>query len=253
VSGTRIIAIIFNPELAVVLALLIGAVLLWTPWRRGGAILVGLVAAFFAALMLLPLGIWLAQPLEGRFPPRQSATPNLAGIIGLTGVSTDSLSARYGKPALDDDGERLVTLIALAQRHPDLPVVLTGDGVDATLRALLREFAVPDGRIRLAGQAATTAASAVALKADLGPAATGRWLLVTSAMHMPRAVGAFRVAGWDVVAYPVDFRAPSPQIPPGWPTSPAKQWRLLRDALYEWGGLTAYYLLGRTDAWLPAP
>lgn len=251
--GTRIVAVVLNPELTVVLALLAGTILLWTPWRRAGAILITLVSLFFAALMLLPLGIWVAQPLEARFPARHSLPADLAGIIGLTGISTDSVSARHGKPALDDDGERLVTLVALAQRRPDLPVVLTGDGVAVTLHTLQREFAMPEGRIRLAGHAATTAASAVALKQDLGPAAAGRWLLVTSAMHMPRSIGAFRAAGWNVVAYPVDFRAPAPQIPPGWPTSPSKQWRLLRDALYEWGGLVAYRLLGRTDTLLPGP
>jgi uncharacterized SAM-binding protein YcdF (DUF218 family) len=37
-------------------------------------------------------------------------------------------------------------------------------------------------------------------------------------MHMPRAVGVFRNAGFDVDAYPVDYRTTSAQtsdIPPG--------------------------------------
>ena len=33
-----------------------------------------------------------------------------------------------------------------------------------------------------------------------------RWLLVTSAYHMPRAIGVFRHAGFPVEAYPVDWR-----------------------------------------------
>ena len=33
-----------------------------------------------------------------------------------------------------------------------------------------------------------------------------RWLLVTSAFHMPRSVGLFRKAGFPVEAYPVDWR-----------------------------------------------
>ena len=31
------------------------------------------------------------------------------------------------------------------------------------------------------------------------------WLLVTSANHMPRAVGCFRAVGFDVIPYPVDY------------------------------------------------
>jgi hypothetical protein len=40
----------------------------------------------------------------------------------------------------------------------------------------------------------------------LKPKSGDRWLLITSAYHMPRAVGVFRRAGFDVVPFPVDFR-----------------------------------------------
>ena len=43
-------------------------------------------------------------------------------------------------------------------------------------------------------------------KALAAPKAGERWLLVTSAFHMPRSIGLFRKAGFDVEAYPVDWR-----------------------------------------------
>jgi uncharacterized SAM-binding protein YcdF (DUF218 family) len=35
------------------------------------------------------------------------------------------------------------------------------------------------------------------------------WILITSANHMPRAIGSFAAAGWSgVIPYPVDFQTP---------------------------------------------
>lgn len=69
------------------------------------------------------------------------------------------------------------------------------------------------------------------------------WLLLTSASHMPRALATFQKAGWNVTAYPVDFRSGS-QTP--WTqyslATGAKKWHL---ALHEWIGLLAYRLAGR--------
>jgi hypothetical protein len=64
-----------------------------------------------------------------------------------------------------------------------------------------------------------------------------RWLLVTSAVHMPRAVASFRKAGFEVVAWPV-YDAVS-------------QASMVSSALHEWLGLVAYRVLGRTEELLP--
>jgi uncharacterized SAM-binding protein YcdF (DUF218 family) len=77
--------------------------------------------------------------------------------------------------------------------------------------------------------------------------------LVTSAFHMPRSIGAFRHAGFEVEAYPVDWRSR------GWidAASPFDQLShgLARTdvAVHEWSGLIAYRLTGRSSALFPAP
>jgi len=80
-----------------------------------------------------------------------------------------------------------------------------------------------------------------------------RWLLVTSAWQMPRAMGVFRKVGIDVEAYPVDFRTTGQFYP----------WRLhgsLTDGLRrfdyvvrEYPALLIYWLTGRSPALFPAP
>ena len=80
-----------------------------------------------------------------------------------------------------------------------------------------------------------------------------RWVLVTSAYHMPRAVGIFRKNGFDVIPYPVDYRTRGWQdlgrlfesIPAGLQRTDL--------AVKEWAGLIAYRLMGRTDEVFPRP
>lgn len=80
-----------------------------------------------------------------------------------------------------------------------------------------------------------------------------RWLLVTSAWHMPRAVGCFRQAGFTVTAFPVDYRTR------GWGDRVrlngfASDGLLQLDlAVKEWIGLVVYRIAGYTPDWLPGP
>jgi uncharacterized SAM-binding protein YcdF (DUF218 family) len=70
---------------------------------------------------------------------------------------------------------------------------------------------------------------------------------------MPRAIGAFRQAGFDVEAWPVDYRTrgradlirPFDKVSEGL--------RRVDVASREWAGLLAYRLTGRSDALFPAP
>ncbi len=63
----------------------------------------------------------------------------------------------------------------------------------------------------------------------------------------------FRRAGFDVVAWPVDYRAFSPLHPMGFFVSPADGLRRTDLAMKEWTGLLAYRLTGRTGSVFPAP
>ena len=71
----------------------------------------------------------------------------------------------------------------------------------------------------------------------------GGWLLLTSAAHMPRAMAVYRKAGWNVTAYPVDFRAGLQT--PWWEYSLSQGTQRWQLALHELVGHGAYRLAGR--------
>jgi uncharacterized SAM-binding protein YcdF (DUF218 family) len=70
---------------------------------------------------------------------------------------------------------------------------------------------------------------------------------------MPRAIGAFRRAGFPVEAFPVDWRTRGP-IDLWLPfESVTAGLRRTDTATHEWIGLIAYWLTGRTSELFPAP
>ncbi len=78
------------------------------------------------------------------------------------------------------------------------------------------------------------------------------WLLVTSAQHMPRAVGVSRKIGWALIPYPVDYQFSDVELIEDWPDV-AKNLEDIGVALKEWIGLVAYYAMDRTDELFPGP
>lgn len=80
-----------------------------------------------------------------------------------------------------------------------------------------------------------------------------RWLLVTSAWHMPRSMGCFRKAGFDVTAYPVDYRTNWPRDAYRLASFASTGLGELDIGVKEWIGMIAYRLTGYTDAVMPAP
>ena len=79
------------------------------------------------------------------------------------------------------------------------------------------------------------------------------WIVVTSAIHMPRTIACFRAAGWaDIVAQPADYRV----TPGSWNTGTfqvAENLAILDEAAHEWLGLVYYRLTSRTMEFFPGP
>lgn len=227
--------------------------------RRVGRILLLPAAGMMLATAFLPVGNWALRPLEDRFPAGRMPG-DVDGIIVLGGMVDQVISATRGVPALNSAVERLVEAAELARLHPGAKLVVTGgSGLlnEQELKELpvmveiLRRLGVEPDRIIGEDRSRNTYENALFSHDLAQPAAGETWLLVTSAYHMPRAVGIFRKIGWPVVPWPVDYR-----------TLPAAELRaidvagnlvLLQIAIREWIGLLAYFHLERTESLYPRP
>lgn len=209
----------------------------------------------------LPLGRLIVAPLESRFAARP-AVFNPIGIIVLGGGEDAETSTATGLVHLDEAAERLLAGITLAREYPDTVLVFSGGSAailgprySGALVAgqMFREAGVDETRIILEGLSRNTAENAAFTREIVSRHAAvdqGRqWILVTSAFHMPRALGAFCVAGWhNILPYPVDFRAKA-DANLDWDL--AGRLELLNLGLKEWVGLAAYYITGRSAALFP--
>jgi uncharacterized SAM-binding protein YcdF (DUF218 family) len=240
---------------------LAGLVLLLTRLRRAGRrLLIGSLIALVLA-GVLPVGAVLVHTLEQRFPRWNPARGAPDGIIVLSGAINPVLSRIYGEPQINESAERVTAIAKLARAFPNARIVYSGG--DASLLAnhgreaeyltpLLDNFGVARERVLLEPNSRNTYENAVFTKALVKPKPGERWLLVTSAQHMPRAVGCFSRIDFPVEAYPVDWHSP-PRFHFGLNFYIAVSLTKLDAVVHEWTGLLAYWLTGRTSQFFPGP
>lgn len=257
---------LIQPSNLVVLALLLAMLFVWRGYRRLGIGLVGGVTVVLVMITVLPIGVWLLSPLENRFSP-PDLPDRIDGVVMLGGAVDGNVSAIRGQIALNDAAERVTALLALARRYPDARLVVSGGmgklvaDAGSEARALAAFFpgqGLDRARILFEDRSRNTYENAVLSMRQVQPGPDERWLLVTSAFHMRRAIGVFRRAGWPLIAYPVDYRSGrtldlATVLEPLAQPDMSERLFELDLAVKAWVGLVAYRLLGRTDALFPAP
>jgi uncharacterized SAM-binding protein YcdF (DUF218 family) len=203
-----------SPGNLCVLLILAGALRLALTRRRRGLALVLAGGLGLAAIAVLPLSAWAIAPLENRFP--QPAMPDrVDGIVVLGGGVNPRISAARGRPSVRDAAERLFAAGELARRYPGARIVMSGGEAaifptgrpEATvMRDVLVSQGIDASRIATETTSRNTYENAVETRRLMQPKPGEVWILITSAWHMPRAVGCFRTAGWTILPYPVDYQ-----------------------------------------------
>ncbi len=258
----RILGFFALPSNLFVIVGLVGLVLLCTRFTRLASWLVVTSIVLVAVAGLSPLGNVLILPLEQRFPPWSPSHGAPDGIVVLGGAIEPEISAARGVVALNEAAERIIATVELARRYPNAAIVFSG-GSNALLFdrepeapyavRVLVALGVARDRITAEEQSRNTIENAVFSRLIAAPKPGQRWLLVTSAYHMPRAVAAFRAAGFPVEAYPVDWRTRGPADARLPFRSLSKGLRQTDLGVHEWVGLLAYRLTGKTTQLFPAP
>lgn len=237
---------------------IVGLVLLVTRYRRLGISLIVSAFALLIACGISPLGEIMLIQLENRFPTWTATAQAPTGIVVLGGGIDPDMSAARGE--IVGDLSRVVTAARLARRYPNARIIYTGGSAnligsdireaDFAMQAF-EDLGIARTRIEIERDARNTAENAILARAIAAPKEGDRWLLVTSAFHMPRSIGLFRKAGFPVEAVPTDwntdgsakfnFASPLAGLGP------------LNTAAREWLGLGALWLTGKTASIFPAP
>jgi len=260
--ASKVFWFFLDPGNLLLFMLCIGGLALWTRWKNAGRFLISLAAILSFIIFTIPVGNYGLRYLENRFPVNPTLPKNVDGIIVLGGTIDPFITQARDQISLNGNIERITKFSELALKYPQATLVYSsgsGSLTDQSLKEadfvapILKKLGLNPERVMYENQSRNTVENA-ALSFDLTqPGENETWILVTSARHMPRAMGCFRKAGWpDITAYPVDFIYKGDEIlsPPLSLTA-----GLLRanSALHEWVGLLAYYVMGKTDRVLPLP
>lgn len=150
--------------------------------------------------------------LEQQAPPfDSSSTKQFDAIVVLGGGAASKGTLRPSDELTDLSLKRTICGVDLFAQGFAPRLVLSGG--DATIfgsgpkeaiemKRLAQRLGVPDEAILIEDQARTTYENAVATKRLIGPASI---LLVTSASHIPRALGLFRQQGLDATSSPCGY------------------------------------------------
>lgn len=264
---------LLRPSLLFTLLLLAGGTLLLglpagrIRLRRIGRLCLGGALVVAALVLAIDPGALLLARLERAYPPPPKVDAvadrlDPAGIIVLGGAVDLALSDAVGHLQVNRAAERPLVFAELARAFPQVPAVYSGGagrpedrgrvGEAARIGPLLARLGLPPERVFLETASRSTAENArraAALLAERGIAPrtdASPWILVTSARHMPRALGVFAAAGFSpLLAWPTDYSLP-PSGPVWRPTLnlPAAFGRA-DAAAYELAGLLWYGITGR--------
>ena len=248
-----------DPPTLLAVAALVGLVLLKTAWKRLGQSLIFTVLMILMLIAVTPVSHMTLRALESRFPKWQDAGAPIDGIVVLGGSISPELYFDHTASGLNSASGRLVAAADLAKRFKNARLVYTGgpaaaprDEAEAS-KQILMALGVEESRIEIERDSLNTFENAQFSKRTAKPKPGERWLLVTSAMHMPRAIGCFRAAGFEVEAYPVDYHMPD------WKNFSLDNLGLVNglsitsSVYHEFVGMIVYRLTGKTNALYPAP
>ncbi|MFY9642046.1 MAG: YdcF family protein [Rhodomicrobium sp.] len=253
---SKILWFFFQPSSLLVLLFAAGAAYALLGKARPALRLFASGAALYAVFGLSPLANLLLAPLE--LAANAAAAENLdgaAGIIVLGGAIAPTSSLAYGATHLNDSADRMIEALRLAARYPALPVLFSGgiaalhprkdtETEAARAQRFFEAFNLVPPRLILEDRSRNTLENAVLSARMLQPKPGQKWILVTSAFHMPRAKALFEAQGFEILARPMDFRTNG--FYDCWlPFAKASDGlRRLDLAAKEWAGLFVAWLAG---------
>jgi uncharacterized SAM-binding protein YcdF (DUF218 family) len=249
-------------NLLIVLGLL-GVLLLLTRWARLGRALLVASALLLALCGFTPVGSLLMYPLESRFPPWDASRGAPDGIVVLGGAIDPDPAAAHGEAAYSSSAGRIISAAMLAHRFPNARILYSGGSANFLSDTSAKEadyavkvfegLGIAKERLIIERESRNTFENAEFSKKLADPKPGERWLLLTSAFHMPRSIGIFRKVGFAVEPCPVDWRLAGRRDLTHFPAQSEEGLQHTNLAVREWLGLIAYRLTGRTDELFPGP
>lgn len=257
---SKTLGVVLEPLVIPYLLLVISVIARWRRWRW--IMRLSLATAVILPLLygILPVSSLPLQFLEGRIQRGEINAKQIDGIIVLGGFTSNGVVAKsHSQYGLNESGERFTAAVALIRQMPQTPILFSGFSGELVnhgwresdnIRDLIHKLGGLNTTVLYEENSRNTYENAVNSRQIFIAEPGTNWILITSASHMPRAVGSFAAAGWTgIIPYPVDYQTPKTGYVSLWNMGYGV--KLVRRSLSEYAGLLVYYLTGRTTALMP--
>ncbi len=208
----KILSPFIMPVPACLVLALLGLIFLWfTRRQKTGKVLLTISTVFLGLLSYGAVSDMLAKPLEEKYPPIRSFEniQDVKWIVvlgGGSGVDPGLPSSTY---LSDASLVRLSEAVFIHNRLPQTKLILTGrsgfEGITPVAEVMAdtaREWGVKPDDIIIEAEATDTKDHPIYIKEIVG---TDKFILVTSASHMPRSMALFRKHDMKPIPAPTDY------------------------------------------------
>lgn len=252
---SKTLAILLEPLAHPYILLVLAGLLRLLRRRRMMRACIGLAVILPLLYATLPLSTAPLRILEDSYEVPK-ITQQVDGIIVLGGHTGGGwVSETRAQPQQNAAADRMTKAIMLHRQQPQAMLIFSGfsgmlvprgwNEAEVT-RRLLAELGVSESGVLFEVTSRNTWENAVNSLKVAVPQPGSRWILVTSASHMPRAVAAFNAAGWEgLIPYPTDFRTAKTDPPL---FSFKTGINAVRGWLHEYVGIFVYWLTGRASS-----
>lgn len=179
--------------------------LLFKRSRKSAVFIIGISIAFYMILGTGIISMWLLGTLEHRYRPLESTEglQDVKKVVILAGYAERQPSLPLSSEVNFASAYRLLEGLRIVHALPNTDILISGGGeVPGIMKELLAAMGLVEQRIVIDNKSGSTHESAENVKRLIGGE---KFILVTSAGHMPRAMAAFRKAGMSPIPAPTNY------------------------------------------------
>ena len=246
---------LFNPFNCILFLFFLSLVFNFFKFLKFSKIILYFTFLLFFIAGALPTGSYLLYLLEKNYHNKVNLPEKVEGIIILSGATSPFLTKEYDQIALNGSVERLTESIHLIKKYPKAKVFFAGGtgsiqypdlSHSYVAKKFYKSLGVNIQNIYFDNKSRNTYENIFLAKKKFNPNKDEKWVLVTSAFHLKRAISVGEKLGWEFIPYATDYKLPK-----------KFRWKLsfnfiknlgrLQNSSHEWVGIISYYLMGRSS------
>ena len=256
---SRFTYFIFHNQLLIIFLTLLTALLFYYfNYKKLFHFFLKFVFFYFLIIAIIPSGKILLYFLEKDYFSKLTTSQNVDGILVLSGYENVAFSSEYDQLYLGGSTNRLIESIRVYKKFPKAKLLFSGGSGSYISNSLSTEIAEEfyniyfsdNTKMLFESNSSNTYENILNSKELVRPDSEENWIIITSAFHMPRAIGVANRLGWKLIPHPVDYKMSKKSFRQFFTFNILENIYFFQISSHELFGLLVYRLMDRTSNYL---